>query len=421
MMEKLSRIIYDFLTDKDFSHANAALLNVVVNTIIVVVILFLLDRFLRFSVVKAFSVFSNKTKTSFDDYLVKSNFPKYIAHVVPFFILEKLVPIVFLDYPETSSFLLKATDIYLIILIVWIFRSIIKSTRDFLKSQNSFKDKPLESYAQVIIMVIWFFGILGIFSEITGQEIWSFLATLGAASAIIILVFRDTILGFVASIQVSVNDMVRIGDWITLEKYGADGDLIEINLTTIKVRNFDNTITTIPTYSLISDSFKNWRGMQESGGRRIKRSILIAANSIRFLSDKDRERLKGIQLISSFLEHRQKDIDEFNAEQEADKSLLINGRNQTNMGVFRKYIHSYLSEHPAINKDMMIMVRQLAPSSQGIPLEIYTFSSDKRWENYEYIMADIFDHLLAAVKFFDLEVYELPKSSDLTSISSAQD
>jgi miniconductance mechanosensitive channel len=224
------------------------------------------------------------------------------------------------------------------------------------------------------------------------------------------LVFKDTILGFVASIQVSINDMVRIGDWITFEKYGADGDVIEINLSTVKVQNFDKTITTIPTYALISDSFKNWRGMTTSGGRRIKRSIIIKTNSIHYLPKDKVEKLKNIQLISNYLENRQNDIETFNKENNIDKSLLINGRNLTNFGVFRKYLQSYIENHSAINKDMTIMTRQLAPTSQGIPLEIYAFSNDKRWENYEYIMSDIFDHTLAAVPYFDLEIFELPSS-----------
>ena len=220
------------------------------------------------------------------------------------------------------------------------------------------------------------------------------------------LIFKDTILGFVASIQIAINDTLRIGDWITMEKYGADGDVIEINLSTVQVQNFDMTITSIPTYALISDSFKNWRGMTSSGGRRIKRSILIKAKSIHYLSDESVEKLKSIQIISSYLEQRKKDIDSFNTTHHIDKSLLINGRNLTNLGVFRKYMQTYIENHSGINKDMFIMVRQLAPTAQGLPLEIYAFSSDKRWENYEYIMSDIFDHALASVPYFELEVFE---------------
>ena len=204
--------------------------------------------------------------------------------------------------------------------------------------------------------------------------------------------------------------MVRIGDWITFEKYGADGEVTEINLATVKVQNWDMTITTIPTYALISDSFKNWRGMQNSGGRRIKRAIIIDINSIKHINDDTIEKLKKIHLITDYLQNKQNEINTFNTEKNINKSLLLNGRNLTNIGVFRKYIETYIENHSAINKDMFLMTRQLEPTTQGLPIEIYAFSSDKRWQNYEYIMADIFDHILASVSYFDLEVFELPSS-----------
>mgnify|MGYP001551382049 FL=1 len=253
-------------------------------------------------------------------------------------------------------------------------------------------------------------AILNIFAIITVTSIWKFFTALGAASAVLLLLFKDSILGLVASIQVSMNDMVRIGDWITFEKYGADGDLIEISLATVKIQNFDKTITTIPTYALITDSFKNWRGMQESGGRRIKRALIIKQKNIKFLTPSEVNKLKEIQLLHDYLNLRNEKIAKYNQENNIDKSLLVNGRNLTNIGVFRKYMESYLSNHSALNKNMTMMTRQLAPTPQGIPIEVYVFSSDKRWKNYEYIMSDIFDHLLAAVTYFDLEVYELPTS-----------
>ena len=258
------------------------------------------------------------------------------------------------------------------------------------------------------MIVLWIFGFIIIVSKIFYISTNAMLGTFGAVSAIILLIFRDTILGFVASVQVSLNDMVRIGDWITFDKFGADGDVIEINLATVKVRNFDNTTTTIPTYSLISDSFRNWRGMLDSKGRRIKRHILIKAQSIRFLKESELDELKRIQLIAKYIENRQSEINKFNVGYNIDKSLLINGRNMTNFGLFRKYIMQYLSQYPGLNKDMILLCRQLQPTPQGIPLEIYTFSNDKRFENYEYIMADIFDHIFASITYFDLEIYEMP-------------
>ena len=230
-------------------------------------------------------------------------------------------------------------------------------------------------------------------------------------TAVFMLVFKDPILGFVAGVQLSANKMLSVGDWLEMPKYGADGDVIDISLTTVKVQNWDKTITTIPAYALISDSFKNWRGMTSSEGRRIKRAVNIKMNSIHHLSNNQIDKLKNIQLITSYLESKQQDIDAYNSKNHIDKNLSLNGRNLTNIGVFRKYMQTYIETHSAIHKDMMIMVRQLAPTTQGIPLEIYAFSSDKRWENYEYIMADIFDHIIASVSYFDLEIFELPNHS----------
>ncbi|MBT8320932.1 MAG: mechanosensitive ion channel family protein, partial [Eudoraea sp.] len=298
------------------------------------------------------------------------------------------------------------------ILVIQITKSVLLSIRDYLKSLPRFRDKPIDSFIQVFMIFAWLAGIMTIFAIITDTTIWKFLTALGAASAVILLIFKDTILGLVASIQVSANDMVRIGDWISFDKYGADGDVIEINLATVKVQNWDKTITTIPTYALISDSFKNWRGMQDSGGRRIKRSVILKQDSVHFLNAKEIENLKEIALVKNYLVDRSEKINQFNEERNVDKSLMINGRNLTNLGVFRKYVETYLENHSAVNKEMTMMTRQLQPTPKGIPLEIYVFSKDKRWQNYEFIMADIFDHLISAVPYFGLEIFELPSSLD---------
>jgi miniconductance mechanosensitive channel len=260
-----------------------------------------------------------------------------------------------------------------------------------------------------------------IFSYLTGKSPIAFFTAMGALSAVLLLMFKDTIMGFVASIQVTTNDMVRIGDWITMSKYGADGDVIEINLTTVKVQNFDKTITTIPTYSLISDAFQNWRGMQESGGRRIKRAIYIKQSTIKFLAPDEVDRFKSIQTLKSYIEHRQKDIDKNNERIGADKSLLINGRNLTNAGLYRKYIDNYVANHSGLHKNMTMMVRQLAPTANGLPLELYVFTSTTKWVDYEHIMADIFDHLLAAARYFDIEIYEMEGSGDVKPIRLTED
>ncbi len=318
-----------------------------------------------------------------------------------------MFPFVFYDYPEFEGNIIILIKVYGIVLTVWIIRSILKTFESYFKTLPRLRDKPIDSYIQVVMLFVWILGFASILAVVIDLSFLNFFTTLGAASAVLLLIFKDTILGFVASIQVAINDSVRIGDWITMEKYGADGDVVEINLSTVQVQNFDLTITHIPTYALITDSFKNWRGMQSSGGRRIKRAILLKSKSIQYLTEDKIEDLKNIQLITNYLNQRQNDISNFNTSNDIDKSTLINGRNLTNLGVFRKYLQSYIENHSGINKDMMIMVRQLAPTPQGLPLEIYAFSSDKRWANYEYIMSDIFDHALAAVPFFDLEIFEL--------------
>lgn len=407
-MEAIRHYFYDHFISLGLSEIAAKYLNMMCLFIILAVFLFIADRVTRRIIISFSNRFSEKTKTNFDDLLVNHRAPRRIAHLVPLVLTIKLFPLVFHDFPQFEGYIVMLIKVYGIILTIWIIRSILKTFESYFKTLPRLRDKPIDSYIQVAMLFIWIIGIASILAILINLSFLKFFTTLGAASAILLLIFKDTILGFVASIQVAINDSVRIGDWITMEKYGADGEVIEINLSTVQVQNFDMTITNIPTYALISDSYKNWRGMQSSGGRRIKRSIILKSKSIKYLTDKDIEKLKGIQLVSSYLESRQKDISTFNAEKNIDKSVLINGRNMTNVGVFRKYMQTYVENHSAVNKEMTIMVRQLEPTPHGLPLEIYCFSSDKRWENYEYIMADIFDHALAAVSYFDLEVFEYP-------------
>lgn len=422
-MEKQDILIYtewfgNYLIDQGMGPFWANLLNTVLIAVLGMLIIFVLDYITRNLIVQLFKAFSNKTKTTFDDFLVESNFPRFVAHLAPLALLWYLIPIIFNEFPETKSIFFKLAGIYLIILGGLIVRSLLRTTKNYLRnSHEKYNDKPLESYLQVIMIFTWGAVIFLVINLMTGFSIES-LASLGAASAVGLLIFRDTILGFVASIQVSVNDIVRIGDWITFNKFGADGIVTEINLATVKVQNWDNTFTTIPTYSLISDSFQNWRGMQDSDGRRIKRALHIKQNSVKYLSEEELEELKSIQLIAPYIDHREKEIQKFNKNNEIDKSLLINGRNQTNLGVFRKYVDAYLHENPAINKDLFIMVRHQPPTEMGIPIEVYCFSKDKRWENYEHIQANIFDHIIAAVPYFKLELFEAPSSKDILSLKS---
>jgi miniconductance mechanosensitive channel len=407
-MNGLSHFIYDHLISLGMPEVTAKYLNMIGLLILLFLVLVITDLLIRKFILNFFVQFSKKTKTNFDNYLVSNKVPRNVAHIIPLIIALNYLPLVFIDFPNTESFLEKGVQVFSILLTIWVIRSFVHTVRDYLNSKDRFKDKPINSYAQVILIIVWAIGLLSAFAILTGIAFLQFITTLGAASAVIILVFKDTIMGFVASMQVSINDMVHNGDWITFEKFGADGNVTEINLATVKVQNFDKTITTIPTYALISDSFKNWRGMEDSGGRRIKRAVIIKQSSVKYLSPEKVDQLKKIELLSDYLTNRQSNINEYNLEQGVDKSLMINGRNLTNLGVFRKFVETYVEQHSAINKEMMIMTRQLAPGSQGIPIEIYAFSKDKRWQNYEYIMADIFDHIIASVSYFDLEIFELP-------------
>lgn len=404
---KIFNWAYDIFKSLDFNDAISSYLNLAINIVVLVIVTYLLDYIFKKIFIIFLAIVAARTKSSFDDFLVANKTAKYLAHLVPLFFIYKTVPVILNKFTYWEGVFEKGIKIYIIILSLWITRSIFNSLRDYLKQKPRFSDKPIDSYIQVIMLFLWLFGIVSFVLILFDVSKTTLFTTFGSISAIIILIFRDTILGFVASISVSVNDMVRIGDWITMEKFGADGDVIEINLATVKVRNFDNTTTTIPTYSLISDSFKNWRGMLDSDGRRIKRHLLIKANSVTFLELDAIEKFKKIQHLTSYIEHRQADIDKYNTNNKIDKSVIVNGRNLTNLGLFRKYINQYILSHPGINKDMLLMVRYLQPTEHGIPLEIYCFSKDKEWINYEHIMADIFDHVMASLPYFDLEVFEI--------------
>jgi len=347
-----------------------------------------------------FKRIAKSTASSFDDLLIKNKVPRLLSYTPSLFFLFWIIP----SYFNAIYLLIEAFTVILFILTV---RAILNTVKDYFKSSGSLKHIPVDSYIQVVMIFMWFVGIVLILSILTGREVGTFLASIGALSAIIILVFRDTILGFVSSIQITVNDTVRIGDWITMKDSNADGNVIEVNLSTVKVQNFDNTITTIPTYKLVSDSFVNWRGMDESDGRRIKRSLLIKPSSIRFLNNEEIESLKKIHLLSDYINKIGKEINSFNSSNQIDKSVLINGRNLTNLGIFREYVQIYLKEHPDTNDDLTMMCRQLEPTAYGIPIQIYTFSKDKEWTKYESITSDIFDHLLSSVKYFHLDCFEL--------------
>lgn len=397
----------NFLSNMGISEQFIKYINLIFLIAIVIVLVYILQVVTRKIITLVLDRTSRIKKLSFLKYLINRKFPKYVAMIVPFSLIKGSIPTIFFDFPKTMAFFDKLADAYIVIYVIWLISSVLNAFADMLGERDSLRDKPLKSYFQVVKIFLFAIGILVVIAILVSEKPAVLLGGLGAASAILMLVFKDTIMGFVASIQLSANDMVRIGDWITMDRFGADGDVFEINLTTVKIRNFDKTISYVPPYSLISESFQNWRGMQETGGRRIKRSVHIKQSSIRFIEvENELERFKRIQVISKYIDERYAEIKKHNEEIGADKSVAVNGRNLTNMGLFRSYIGGYLRNHPKVKQDMMIMVRQLDPTSKGVPLELYMFADTTVWAQYEGIVADIFDHILAAAKYFDLEIFE---------------
>ena len=410
---KLNNLFYDILVGLEIPAFYALIINMILVGLLIIIGVLVLNYISKTFVRNLLEKISINSKNNFDNFLVENNIHIHLSRLVPFVFLYWIIPIWLEEYADLLSYSKLVLELYFIFLIVWIIRSFFNASKKFLKTLDSFKDKPIDSFVQVAMILVWFTAIIFIFSILTGKEVSTFLTAMGALSAVILLIFKDTILGFVASIQLSSNDLIRIGDWITMKQFGADGDVIEINLSSVKVQNFDKTITTIPTYKLISDSFKNWRGMSDSKGRRIKRALLIKGSSIRFMTDKDLLELEEISLIKDYIKNIKLEIKEHNSKLDIVDRLKVNGRNLTNIGLFRKYTENYLQNNNNISKEMTIMCRQLTPTSQGVPLEIYAFITDKEWKNYENIVSDLFDHLLASLESFDLELFELPSKINL--------
>lgn len=360
-----------------------------------------------------------RTTVKWDDVLIEYRVFNNVAHIVPAIMVRIFAQILFRDFEELIPFVIKITDAYLIIVGMSIVISFMRVAEYGLSKSTLFIDKPVASYFQLIRIIFYIASGILVLSVLLGKSPLYFLSAFGAMTAIILLIFKDTILGLVASVQISSNDMVRVGDWVEMPKFNADGDVLAINLNTVKVQNWDKTVTTIPTYYFITDSFKNWRGMQESGGRRIKRSLNLNVHSIRFVDPESRERYKRYFLIRDFVSQRQQEIERYNAENNFDTSVLINGRRMTNIGVFREYVNAYLKNHKLIRQDMTLLVRQLPMNSQGVPIEIYCFTKTTAWLEFEQIQSDIFDHLLSAVHFFDLDIFQQPGGGDITTAVKA--
>jgi miniconductance mechanosensitive channel len=357
-----------------------------------------------------------KTKMTWDDILIEKKIFDKLSYIIPALLVIFAVPSILQKYPTLSNYIVTSAMIVILLVIIWTIIALLEVFDDILSKSPVFEGKPITSYIQVLNIVVYFVGGILILSLLLGKSPFYFLGAMGAMTAILLLIFKDTILGFVASIQMSVYDMVRVGDWIAMPKYDADGVVMSINLSTVKVQNWDKTITTIPTYAFITDSFKNWRGMSNSGGRRIKRAIYLKVSSFCFCDDKMLEQFKKYAIIKDYILEKEKEIKKSNSTLIDDESNPVNIKNLTNIGVFRVYAENYILSNPNINNDMTHMVRQLDPTSKGMPLEIYCFTYEKAWEKYEGITSDIFDHLLTIMSQFHLEIFEEPTGKDFQSL-----
>ncbi len=386
--------------------------------ILIIIISFIADFLAKRFILRGLTAIVNRTKTQWDDVVLRKKVFNRLAHLAPAMVIYLSIPIPLEGYDLAIALISGITLIYMIALGILALDAFLNASLDIYNTYEISKRIPIKGFIQVFKIIIYFICGIFIISILLNKTPVYLFSSLGALTAVLMFIFKDAILGFVAGIQLSANQMVANGDWISMPKYGADGDIVEIALTTVKVQNWDKTITTIPTYALITESFKNWRGMDESGGRRIKRSISIDINTIKFCTEEMLNRFSKIQYISDYIEKTKKEVQVYNQEEQVDQSNLVNGRRMTNIGTFRAYVEAYLRNQPMINQEMTFLVRQLAPTEQGLPIEIYVFSKDKEWVKYESIQGNIFDHILAVVPEFDLQVYQNPSGRDFNKLVS---
>lgn len=417
MIQDIKKFLINLLLDSGLSKYYSELIVILSLVLVVLLIGWIIDKVSRYIFFQVFSKLVKRSKTDWDDLLVQNRVFYALAHLIPVLFVFYIIPeildqhVVWVDYLERLS-----KTIILIVLVVLIFR-VLNVIRIIIGRIDSFKDKPLSSYFQLAKIVIGIITFLMVLSVLANKSIMVFFGAFGAMTAVVLLVFKDTILGFIASIQLAANDMIRVGDWVSMEKYGADGDVIEINLATVKVRNWDKTITTVPTYSFISDSFKNWRGMQETGSRRIARSIYIDQNTIKFADNDSIEKFKNIHVLKTYITDKLEEIEKYNQDQNINTEVVSNGRRITNLGTFRAYLLNYIRNHPKINQDLTVLVRLQDPTVNGIPLQIYCFSKEIEWSYYESIQSDIFDHVLAVINQFELKIFQNPSGEDFKKLT----
>lgn len=391
-MEKINNILIDWLTDIGVGEDYKILITRIIAIIAILLIAFIIDRFCRKLFIPGIRKITSKTESTWDDHLLSDDVLKNLYKMITPIVTISLIPFVLINESDLRALIIKLCWIYIIILGIKLACSFISSLYAISSEHEKYKNHSLKGFFQMIKLIVICIGTIIIISTLINKNPLTILASLGAGTAILMLVFQDTIKGLVAGIQLMANDMLRPGDWITMPKYGADGDVMEVTLTTVKVRNWDQTITTVPTYSLINDSFQNWRGMFEAGGRRVKRSLNIDMNTIRFCTKQEMEVFNQQPWMKGFKE---------------------TGNEEVNLYIFRHYVDYYLRNHPVVSKDMTLLVRQMQPTPEGLPIELYFFSADTSWANYEYLQAEVFDHIIAKLHTFDLKVFQSPSGLDI--------
>lgn len=411
-MTKITTWFNEFLLSLGMSSAAADVLDKIIMLTVIIGLAFFVQKISRYIIFHTVVKFVQKTKATWDDIVFDPHVLRKLIGMIAPIIVYLLTPVVFEAGSDGYEYTQRFCMAYIIAMFIRFIVALLTAIYTIYNSKEKYRDRPLKGLLQIIQIILYFIGGIAIVSILIDKSPLGLLAGLGASAAILMLVFQDSILGFVSGIQLSANNMVRVGDWIEMPKYGVDGDVIEITLNTVKVQNWDKTIVTIPPTALMKESFQNWRGMQESGGRRIKRSVNIDMNTVKFCTPEMLAKYNKIHLVNEYVMNTEEVIRQYNEEHHIDNSILVNGRRQTNLGVFRAYLTGYLKSHPSVNRHMTCMVRQLQPTERGIPLELYFFSSNQVWVEYEGIQADIFDHVLAIIPEFDLQVFQNPTGGD---------
>lgn len=402
------QMIKKWMLNIGFSKSWASPLANAVMVLLIVLACILCWLFVKTILIRVIAVYIRRSKSKWDDIFLERRLFSRAANLAPAIILHLSAPV----FPGIQVWIQRLALSHIALVTLLIIFSLLDGLEEIYRTFEISREKPIKGILQVLKIIFSAVAFIIIVSILVDRSPWALLSGIGVFSAVLLLIFQNSILGFVAGIQLAVNDMVRVGDWIEMPKYNADGNVIEITLHTVKVQNWDKTITMIPSHTMVSDSFKNWRGMRESGGRRIKRAIYIDMNSIKFCTEEMLERFEQFHYLTDYINRKRIEIDEYNKALNVNPEQLVNGRRMTNVGTFRAYVQEYLNNLPTLNKGMITMVRQLAPTEHGLPIEIYCFTASTQWTDYETVQADIFDHILAVIPQFDLRIYQSPSGKD---------